>query len=101
LQLWTIWEGAYGIAGVVKAAAALLAVAAALVAIPLVPRGLALASGEALRQETAARDRADQRLEFLHEALRQVGEADDLAGAFAGVLSRLCDTIEWDLGEAW
>src|SRR6185436_4135980 len=47
LQLWTIWEGAYGLAGLVKAAAALLAVAAALVAIPLVPRGLALAQAEA------------------------------------------------------
>jgi PAS domain S-box-containing protein len=108
LALWTIWEGAYGVAGVAKAVAALLSVGAALVAIPLVPRGLALASAsdlrradEALRVESAARGRADQRLEFLHEALRQVGEADDLAHAFAGVLRRICDAMDWDLGEAW
>jgi PAS domain S-box-containing protein len=108
LALWTIWEGGYGVAGLAKAAAAALAVGAALVAIPLVPRGLALASAsdllradEALRVETAARGRADQRLEFLHDALRQVGEADDLAQAFAGVLRRICDAMDWDLGEAW
>ena len=102
VQLWTIWEGAYGIAGLAKAAAALLAVGAALIAVPMVPRGLSLASasdlhraGEALREETAARGLADQRLEFLHDALRAVGEADDLASAFAGVLRRLCDTMAW------
>ena len=56
LQLWTIWHGAYGVAGLVKATAALLAVAAALVAIPLVPRALTLASGEALRESDAMLD---------------------------------------------
>jgi PAS domain S-box-containing protein len=72
--LWTIWQGAYGAAGVAKAAAALLAVGAALVAIPLVPRGLALASesdlrraDEALREETAARGESDAMLDGLFE----------------------------------
>jgi PAS domain S-box-containing protein len=108
MALWTIWHGDYEAAGIVKAVAAFLAVAAALVAVPLVPRGLALAShsdlrraDEALRLESAARGRADQQLVFLHDALREVGEAEDLAQAFGGVLRRICDAMSWDLGEAW
>jgi PAS domain S-box-containing protein len=67
LQLWTIWEGAYGVAGLVKAVAALLAVAAALVAIPLVPRGLALASGSDLQRADTALRESDAMLDGLFE----------------------------------
>jgi hypothetical protein len=103
LALWTIWVGGHGIAGLAKAAAARSPWAPRW-SPPLVPRGLAPASDSdlgvrtALRVETAARGRADQRLEFLRRA-HQVGRPTTWQ-AFSAC-SAASATVDWDLGEAW
>ena len=49
MEIWTVWHPTYVLAGVVKAATALVSVATALALIPIIPRVLAIVSPDQLR----------------------------------------------------
>lgn len=81
-SVWNLWNSAYLLAGLVKALAAALAVAAAVVLVRLVPRASELPSfrdllglNEILRHEVRAGTEAEARLRGLLEGEREAGEA--------------------------
>ncbi len=78
MAIWTIWEGAYGLEGVVKALTAAVSVVTALLLVPLTPKALALRSpreleelNSALEREIRERKRAEQKLSATLAGLEQ------------------------------
>ena len=56
---------------------------------------------DALREEGAERQRAEQRLALVHAALHAVHDASDFTAGLRSVLACICGTIGWTVGEAW
>ena len=82
LSVWNLWHSTYRLEGVVKAAAAVVSVATAIVAVKLAPRMLKVASPNEvaatnrwLREEVAARAIAEERVRHLTEGERTASEA--------------------------
>ncbi len=74
----------------------------------LMSRGMVIrdARGEAVRMVGVCLDETDRRLdEIRHEtenaATRALSEATSVADAFQGVLSAVCKTLEWPVGQLW
>ncbi len=75
MGIWTIWNGSYGMQGLLKAATALASVATALLLIPVMPQLLALrspreleAANAALTHEIGERKQTEQRTQRFVEA---------------------------------
>ncbi|MFZ0958210.1 MAG: PAS domain S-box protein, partial [Candidatus Sulfotelmatobacter sp.] len=69
LEIWTIWHANYLLAGIVKAITAVASAATAIMLIPLIPKAIALPSGEQLhaihyelRLQVVERERAEEKL---------------------------------------
>ena len=76
MEVWTVWNGTYLLAGVVKALTAIASMATAALLVPLIPRALALPSPEQLRaaneeleREVAERRRAEAALQAARDEL--------------------------------
>ena len=76
MEVWTVWNGTYRLAGVVKALTAMASMATAALLIPLIPRALALpspaqlhAANEELEREVAERRRAEAALQAARDEL--------------------------------
>lgn len=54
-----------------------------------------------LEQEIKERQRAQEETYLLLTTTRSISEADDLHGALEVTLRQLCQTISWDVAEAW
>jgi PAS domain S-box-containing protein len=72
LDIWTIWHASYLLSGVVRAITALASAATAIMLVPLVPKAIALPSGEEvqainyeLRLQVVERERAEEKLKGL------------------------------------
>jgi PAS domain S-box-containing protein len=100
MEVWTLWHGTYGLAGVIKAvtAGASLATAAALV--PLIPRALLLPSPAQLRaanqdltKEIQERRRAEQ---ALHKAYDEV---ESMVRARTAELARTNELLQAEIVE--
>ena len=94
LEIWTVWQPIYLIAGLVKAAAALISVATALILVLLLPKLLRLPSpsqlqelNEALQHEVAERKVAEAESLRLNDELeaRVANRAQELAEATAAL----------------
>ena len=76
MGIWTVWNGDYGIHGLVKLVAALVSVTTAIVLVPVMPRALAFrspaeyeAKNLALERQVASRERAETQFRsFLESA---------------------------------
>lgn len=69
LEIWTIWHANYLLAGIVKAITAVASAATAVMLIPLIPKAIALPSGEQLhavtyelRLQVVERERAEEKI---------------------------------------
>ncbi|HLW85685.1 MAG TPA: PAS domain S-box protein [Candidatus Sulfotelmatobacter sp.] len=69
LDIWTIWHPSYLLSGVVKAITAVASAATAIMLVPLIPKAIALPSGEQLRAinyelrlQVVERERTEQKL---------------------------------------
>lgn len=78
MAIWTIWEGAYRLEGVVKALTAVVSIATAVLLAPLTPKALALRSPKelehlnlALGREVGERKRAERELVTALASLEQ------------------------------
>ncbi|MBI5184587.1 MAG: two-component sensor histidine kinase [Nitrospinae bacterium] len=78
LDVWTVWDPAYRLLGLVKAATALVSIATAVLLIPLIPKALALRSPEELeaknqelQKEIVERDRVKKLLDQSNKELQQ------------------------------
>jgi C4-dicarboxylate-specific signal transduction histidine kinase len=78
MEVWTVWNGTYYLAGVVKALTAVASMATAALLVPLIPRALALpspaqlrAANEDLEREVAERRRAEAALQAARDELEQ------------------------------
>jgi PAS domain S-box-containing protein len=74
LEIWTIWHANYLLSGVVKAITALASAATAIMLVPLIPKAIALPSGEQLRAVTyelrlqvVEREHAEEKLNSMQE----------------------------------
>jgi PAS domain S-box-containing protein len=72
LDIWTIWHASYLLSGVVRAITALASAATAIMLVPLIPKAIALPSGEEvqainyeLRLQVVERERAEEKLKGL------------------------------------
>ena len=108
MEVWTLWNPAYWLSGVVKAGTALVSLATAGALVPLIPMALSLPSrqelqhaNEALRAEVADRERAERRLLLIHTVLRAVSVSTNFADGLRTALARVCDANGWTAGEAW
>lgn len=54
-----------------------------------------------LYAEIAVRKRAEEELRFLLSTTQAIAEASDFHSALSIILHSCCETINWDLGEAW
>ncbi len=73
IEIWTVWNGAYRLEGIIKFLTAVLSVATAIVLIPLTPKILAFPNQEMLIKELS--QKADQ----LEKVNRELGQFNDLA----------------------
>jgi signal transduction histidine kinase/DNA-binding response OmpR family regulator len=91
MELWTLWNGTYRLAGVIKAVTAAASVATAALLIPLVPRALALPSPEKLRAVnqdlSLARRKAEQTSAELAEAKEAAEAANEAKSQFLANMS--------------
>jgi PAS domain S-box-containing protein len=76
MEVWTIWNGTYRLAGIIKLITAGLSVSTAVALVPLVPKALALPSpgrledaNRKLEQEICNRQRAEEEIKKLNESL--------------------------------
>jgi PAS domain S-box-containing protein len=82
LEIWTIWHANYLLSGIVKAITAVASAATAIMLIPLIPKAIALPSGEQLRAVTyelrlqvVERERAEEKLTTTHAEQERVQAA--------------------------
>lgn len=54
-----------------------------------------------LQQEIDKRRQAQQETQFLLEIIREVSAAADFVTALQGFMQRVCQSMQWDLAEAW
>ena len=52
-------------------------------------------------RDITARIQAERRLNAQHAVTKILSESTTLKEALSGILSAMCSTLEWDLGEAW
>lgn len=78
LDIWTVWDPAYRLLGLVKAATALVSIATAVLLIPLIPKALALrspaeleAKNQELQKEIVERERMKKMLDQSNKELQQ------------------------------
>lgn len=78
IEVWNVWNGAYPLAGVVKALTATLSIGTALVLWPLLPKAMALPSprqledaNDALRSEIVLREKAEEELRSANATLAE------------------------------
>ena len=95
MGIWTVWNGAYGVQGLVKAATALASVATAMMLIPLIPQMLALRSPKeledanmALTQEVSERMRSETRTRRFVEGAPDAVVIVDKSGSIQVVNAR-------------
>ena len=76
MEIWTLWNGTYRLAGVIKAITAGASVATAVALVPLIPRALLLpspsqlrAANQELEKENVERRRAEAALKVAHDEL--------------------------------
>jgi two-component system, cell cycle sensor histidine kinase and response regulator CckA len=91
IELWSIWNPMYWLAGVIKAITAAVSVATAAALIPLVPQALALPSPETLKRANLALQEAQQALRKTNEELeRRVAErTTSLAATNSALLAEI------------
>jgi PAS domain S-box-containing protein len=91
MEIWTVWHASYLLAGVVKAITSVVSVATAVMLLPLLPKVIALPSGEQLRAvndelrlQVAERQRVEDQLrETLALRERTLSELEDRKVAVA------------------
>ncbi|NET59701.1 MAG: response regulator [Symploca sp. SIO2E6] len=54
-----------------------------------------------LQAEISVRQRAEEEIFFLLSTIQAISEASDFNSALEVILRQVCETIDWDFGEAW
>jgi PAS domain S-box-containing protein len=100
MEIWTVWNGTYRLAGVIKAITAITSVGTAAMLVPLIPRALALPSPSQLRaantkleEEIRERRQAEAALEEVkHELESRVQERTaELAESIEALLEEIAE----------
>jgi len=86
MEVWTLWNGTYRLAGVIKAITALSSIATAVMLLPLIPKALALPSPEELRRVNAALRASRNELER-----RVLERTEELANANAQLQAEIAE----------
>ena len=88
MEIWTIWNGTYRLAGVIKCITAFLSIATAVLLIPLIPKVLAFPSQDALAEKLSQKERE---LKKVNDELEQL---NDLAIEREGKIAELRKEIK-------
>ncbi len=112
MELWTLWNGTYRLAGIIKAITAAASLATAVALVPMVPRALALPSPAQLRKanqelerEIAERRRVEEALQvernFVAAVLDTVGTLIIVLDVHGNIVqcNRACEEISGMLSE--
>lgn len=105
MEIWTIWNGTYRLAGIVKLITAGLSVSTAVALVPLMPKALALpspallaAANRELEQEARAREQAEEEQRLSFKQMRAL--AARLQTAREEERARVAREIHDELGQA-